>query len=334
MSRPIEIVSRDEFDLAACVDGNFDQPLLIRGLVQDWPLVKSSRENSEALKAYLSSFYSDRPITVYQAPSDANGRIFYNDSLTGFNFDRTQTNLLDFFAKLDGAAGLENGDTYYMGSTMLDPWFPGLRAQNNLDFGSKETLVSLWFGNQTLVAPHFDFPENIACVIAGKRKFTLYAPDQIENLYPGSVDFTPSGQPISMVDTRNPDTEAFPNFAKAQDQAIVAEMEPGDGIYIPSMWWHQVESFDDFSGLVNFWWRVTPAYLGSPLQALKHCLMSFNGLPVEQKKHWQHVFNYYLFESDLSSLEHIPEAARGSLGELSQEDVQQMKQQLIHFLKY
>ena len=134
-----------------------------------------------------------------------------------------------------------------------------LREQNDLDFFETETLVSLWLGNQALVAPHFDFPENIACVVSGKRKFTLFAPDQISNLYPGSVDFTPSGQPISMVNTRHPERDKFPDFSIAESNAICAELNAGDAIYIPSMWWHQVESFSPYSALVNYWWRVTPS---------------------------------------------------------------------------
>ena len=333
MQTLVNEISVEEFDIAEFLNGQHQSPCVVRGLVADWPLVKSANEGSKEFGEYLKRFKADRPVTVYKAPALANGRIFYNESQTGFNFQRTQLAFEEFLSELDELAFESDPDTLYMGSTMLDHWFPGIRDFNDIDFKGAETLVSLWLGNRTLVAPHFDFPENIACVVSGTRKFTLFAPDQISNLYPGSIDFTPSGQPISMVDTREPNLDQFPNFDVAENAALHAELKPGDAIYIPSMWWHQVESFDSHSALVNYWWRVTPPYLGSPLLALKHSLMAFNGLPESQKESWRQVFNYYLFDANENSFEHIDPAARGVLGELSKEDVTQIKKQLIHFLK-
>ncbi|MCH2189758.1 MAG: cupin-like domain-containing protein [Gammaproteobacteria bacterium] len=333
MQNWVNEISVEEFDIVEFLNGEYQSPQVVRGLVSDWPLVVSALDGSNVFREYLGRYAVDRPVTVYQAPASAKGRIFYNESQTGFNFERMQLPFGEFFNRLDELANVSEPDTLYMGSTMLDHWFPGIRDCNDIEFNGMDTLVSLWLGNQTLVAPHFDFPENLACVVSGTRKFTLFAPDQIANLYPGSIDFTPSGQPISMVDTREPDLDEFPNFTIAQNQAQHAELKPGDAIYIPSMWWHQVESFDSHSALVNYWWRVTPPYLGSPLLALKHSLMVFSGLPESQKESWKQLFNYYLFDANKRSFEYIDSAAKGVLGELSKDDVTQIKKQLIHFLK-
>ena len=51
-----------------------------------------------------------------------------------------------------------------------------------------------------------------------------------------------------MVDLKNPDFDRFPNVRKALDAAVIVDLEPGDAVYYPSMWWHQVEAFAPFNG--------------------------------------------------------------------------------------
>ena len=43
-------------------------------------------------------------------------------------------------------------------------------------------------------------------------------------------------------------------------QAFSAELQPGDAIFIPSLWWHQVESLSAVNGLVNYWWTDTALF--------------------------------------------------------------------------
>ena len=81
----------------------------------------------------------------------------------------------------------------------------------------------------------------------------------------GPIEFTPAGQPISMVDIEDPDFEKYPNFKDAMDEGLTATLYPGDAIFIPSLWWHQVESFGDLNILINYWWRSTPSFMGNPM---------------------------------------------------------------------
>jgi hypothetical protein len=137
-------------------------------------------------------------------------------------------------------------------------------------------------------------------------RFTLFPPDQLANLYIGPTDFTPAGQAISLVDFHRPDFDKYPKFAEALKNAQVAELEPGDALFIPGMWWHHVEALDDFNFLVNYWWRQTPRYMGDPKDVLRHGLMSLKGLPKAQRKAWAEIFNHYIFNPDDDSLSHIP----------------------------
>ncbi|WP_204333426.1 cupin-like domain-containing protein, partial [Proteus mirabilis] len=84
--------------------------------------------------------------------------------------------------------------------------------------------------NRTSISTHFDASDNIACVAAGRRRFTLFPPDQTANLYIGPLDHNVAGQPLSMVDMATPDFARFPRFREALAAARTAELEPGDAI--------------------------------------------------------------------------------------------------------
>ena len=115
---------------------------------------------------------------------------------------------------------------------------------------------SIWIGNRTIASCHYDAPNNIACCAVGRRRFTLFPPEQIVNLYPGPLEPTPGGQAVSVVDFANPDFEKYPRFREAIAAGAGAEMEPGDAVFIPSMWWHHVEATEAFNVLVNYWWST------------------------------------------------------------------------------
>ena len=155
-----------------------------------------------------------------------------------------------------------------MGSTTVDTCLPGFRDANDVALGDRQALMSIWIGNRTCIAAHHDLPDNLACVVAGRRRFTLFPPSELPNLYIGPLDFTPAGQAVSLVDFARPDLEKFPKFAQALARAQVVELQAGDAVFIPSMWWHHVEALDAFNVLVNYWWRQSPAHMDSPMNAL------------------------------------------------------------------
>nr|WP_253189362.1 cupin-like domain-containing protein [Brevundimonas sp. LM2] len=174
----------------------------------------------------------------------------------------------------------------------------------------------LWLGNRTTVSTHYDLSDNVACVAAGRRRFTLFPPDQLKNLYVGPLDFTLAGQPVSMVSLRDPDFARFPRFAEAMTHAVTAELEPGDAIYIPPLWWHQVEALSPLNLLVNYWWNTagTPP---SPFEALIHAVMTVRHLPGPQRDAWKTMFDHYVFDPDADAVAHIPVGSRGVLGSMT-----------------
>lgn len=305
------------------------QPLVLRGLVADWPLVQAGLQSAQAGVAYLRRFARDAPITAMVGSPDMQGRFFYNEDLSGFNFHPEQPKLgamLDAMLRhLHDAAP----PALYMGSTTVDTFLPGLRTENDVDLGAREPLFSIWVGNRTRIAAHQDVPDNLACVAAGRRRFTLFPPAQLSNLYIGPIDFTPAGQAVSLVDFVEPDLVKFPRFAEAMQHAQVAELGPGDALFIPSLWWHHIEALDGFNVLLNYWWRQSPDYMDSPMNALMLAIMSVRDLPDVERVAWQEIFRHYVFEADASTAAHIPENARRVLAPMTPDVARDLRARLL-----
>ena len=302
------------------------QPVLLRGLVRHWPMVQAAQRSDAAFCDYLRGFGADTRVALWRGGPEIGGRFFYNDDFSGFNF---RHEVAAFGALLDELlAG--SADAVYMGSTELDGAFPGLRQQHPLaSLDGFAPLVSLWLGNRIQVAAHFDLPDNIACVVAGRRRFTLFPPAQVANLYIGPLDLTPAGQPVSLVDHARPDLERFPRYAQALEHAQVFELEAGDALFLPSQWWHGVESLEPISALVNFWWRQSPAFMDTPLNTLMLALMSLRDLPPAQRDAWRALFDHYVFDADENTAAHLPPAARGILAPMNDTSARQLRAVLL-----
>jgi hypothetical protein len=240
------------------------EPVVLRGLVAHWPAVHAGRSGLRAGVDHLRRFYRDATVGAWFGPPEIDGRFFYDDSLTGFNYQARRVRLDAVLDALEQHHADARPPAIYVGSTTVDTCLPGFSAENDLPLGDRQALASIWIGNRTRVAAHHDLPDNLACVVAGRRRFTLFPPDEVANLYVGPLDLTPAGQPISLVDFAQPDLARFPRFAAALARARVAELGPGDAIFIPSMWWHHVEALDPFNVLVNYWWRQSPPHMDAP----------------------------------------------------------------------
>jgi hypothetical protein len=311
------------------------RPAVLKGLVRGWPVVGQAVESPHALSAYLMRFYSGVPVPLFEAPPAVEGRFFYNDAMDGFNFVSKRELLGDVLDRLCGLLDAESPPGVYAGSLSLPIFLPGFTSENQLRgfVASPSVVESIWIGNRTCIAPHFDSTENLACVMAGHRRFTMFPMEQIGNLYVGPFDLTPAGQPISLVDLRRPDVERYPRFAEALAAAEVADLEPGDAIYVPTLWWHGVESLDGFNVLVNYWWRDVPDYFDLGTNSLLHCLLSLKSLPREQRLRWRAVFDYLIFQEDASALAHLSERARGLFGALTPENAARIRAILIRTLE-
>ena len=305
-------------------------PVVLRGLIKDWPIVNQAKISNQAAQSYLKQHYNQNKIRAFIADAKHQGRFFYNDDLSGFNFTPTTTTFDKVIDDLAEYGDLPEPPGLYMGSTSVDHILPRFRHENDLPPFVDKPLISLWVGNQSRIAAHYDATDNIACVAAGKRRFTLFPPNQLDNLYIGPLDFTPAGQPASLVDFKQPDLVKYPKFSHAMQHAQVAELEAGDAIFIPSMWWHHVEGLSRFNVLVNYWWRQVDIHIGAPMDALHHALLSIRDLPQAQRDAWRNIFEHYIFAPKEQS--HIPEDKRGMLNPIDEPLARKLRASLVNKL--
>ncbi len=321
--REVAVCARED-SLAAVLDSR--QPAVIRGLVADWPSVTAGKDGAAAALDYLRNYARDQDVLTFRGDPAARGRYFYNETLNGFNFERVTTRLCSVLGELSALeSSVGEAPPLYLGSTAIDKVFPGFRDSNDICLGDVAPLVSIWLGNRSRIAAHYDTPENIACVVAGQRRFTLFPPEQLSNLYVGPLDFTPAGQSISLVDFECPDYGRFPKFREALAAAQVAELEAGDALYLPSMWWHHVEAEAPLNILVNYWWNIGRQGGGNPLNALIHAMMTTRGLPIEQRRVWRDIFDHYVFGEHEGDFGHIPEDRLGVLGDLDADTIRRLR---------
>jgi hypothetical protein len=304
-------------------------PVVLRGLAASWPMVRAALESDHAGSDYLRRYYQGATVGAMLGGPDDGGRFFYNSDLSGFNFQMVQAKLTGVLDEIEAKSQMNPAPTIYVGSTTIDTCLPGFRQFNDLQLGARDALASIWIGNRTRIAAHYDLPDNVAVVAAGHRRFTLFPPEQLQNLYVGPVDFTPAGQAISLVDFLNPDFEKFPKFAEALKHAQTAELGPGDALFIPSMWWHHIEALDAFNVLVNYWWRQSPDYMDTPTNALMAAFLTMRDLPQAQRKAWQEIFRHYIFEADDETAAHIPPNARGVMAPLTADGARALRTHLL-----
>jgi hypothetical protein len=299
--------------------------VVVRGLVADWPMVRSADK-----AAYLKRFDSGARTDVKVAPPEHKGRLFYTGELDGMTFTREAASVSAVLDRL--ASG--TGEAIAAQAVPVAEALPGFTAENRLQLFDRPIEPRIWIGNRVVTATHHDMFSNLAVAVAGRRRFTLFPPSQVKNLYIGPFEFTPAGTPASLVDPEAPDLDRFPRAAEAMAEARTAELGPGDAIYIPHMWWHHVRSLDDLSVLVNYWWDEAPEPQPglAPINALIHALLTFEGIPGEQRAAWRAMFDHFVFHADGDPNTHIPEERRGIRGKLGADAKARLRRTLAQML--
>jgi hypothetical protein len=311
----VENVTRAHFDAVIRPAG---KPVILKNLVGDWPSVKAGASSLNQLGDYLKSLDIGATTPTFLAPPEVKGRYFYTDDMRKFTFESREVPLR---ATIDKLLDQQNDPAplgIYAGASPTVNTLPRFGEGNPMPLLDPYVVPKVWISNSARVAPHFDISENIACLVSGERSFVVFPPEQIENLYVGPIDYNMAGQPASMVDPINIDHDRFPKFKTAMQSAQIATLEPGDAVYLPSLWWHYVDSKGPLNVLVNYWWDALQH--GSPMNVLALALLVLRDLPQNDRTAWETVFKHYVFGQGAdTAIDHIPEAFRGVLGSASPE---------------
>lgn len=307
------------------------EPVVLRGVARDWELVREGQRSMQAAMDCLRRHENGQPVTYSWGAPEIRGRPFYNDDFTQLNFEVRRGGLSQVLDEIASHAGDALPPTYYVASLLIDTRLPGLRAANDLALQAQgiDAPPSIWIGNRVTASCHYDAMNNIAVCAVGRRRFTLFPPEQIHNLYPGPLDPTPGGQQVSVVDFDAPDFARYPRFRDALDAGRSAVLEPGDAIFMPSLWWHHVQALEAFNVLVNTWWSSAAAHLPTPMHALYHAIWALRDRPDREKQAWREVFDHYVFGDPAKAAEHVPPQAQGALAPIDDMLARQLRAMLI-----
>jgi hypothetical protein len=309
------------------------RPFVVRGLVRDWPLIEAGRSGAAQAIEYIASLDCGAVADVMVAPPREGGRFFYREDFNGFNFERQRAALKQVGTSLLELAANPESPAIYAGAAETARCMPGFDAANPFPVARRlaDAKSRIWLCNRAQVATHFDLSDNIAVVALGRRRFTLFPPEATGALYVGPFDQTIAGQPVSMVDPLAPDMDRYPRFAEALVQANVAELGPGDALYVPALWWHHVVALDPINILVNYWHN--DRLCGGAFPAFIYAIWAVRDLPDPQRLAWKAWFDHFVFDDQARhAADHLPPQARGVNGEPSLLRDERMRQFLLRVL--
>ena len=290
------------------------RPAIMRRLGSDIEAVQLAAKSTAEFAAYLKDTVGSPQVKVLSGKPDAGSTFFFEDTVSSYNFDRQEMPFPAFVDQL-----VERGadaNMLFIEAKKIAELSGELAQALQLPLAPDGVEPLMWMGNKTGVQTHFDYKQNIAYVVSGSRRFTLFPPDQTPNLYMAPFERSPSGAPISMVRLDDPDYAKFPKFREAEKHALVAELGPGDALFIPYMWWHQVQALGDFNLLVNYWWNEYEV-LGEPMPAMLHSILTIRDLPAPMREVWQTMFETFVFKQHGEPMEHVEPEMRGGMGPLN-----------------
>jgi hypothetical protein len=127
-----------------------------------------------------------------------------------------------------------------------------------------------WLSGPGLITPlHYDPVETFHWMVRGTKRFVCYRPG-VGDYYP--FPFKSTAPFISQVDPDHPEPQKFPRFRQARP--VTFRVEPGEILYLPAYWWHQVYSEGAVNVSVNFVWFASRwkslRHLGQALRARRH----------------------------------------------------------------
>lgn len=290
------------------------RPIVLRGVAAALPVTRAASDVA-SLSRYLLGFDAGETAQAFIGDPAIGGRYGYGAQPDGFNFARATQDLPTMLAGIARAAADPHQPSVYCGSLPAEVHLPGFAEANALPLVPAGVLPRLWIGNGSTVAGHYDRFDNLACVIAGARRFTLYPPDAIGDLYVGPIDHNMAGQPVSLAASAAPGDPRYPRFAAATARARTVTLAPGDALYLPKLWWHQVEATAPFNLLMNYWWDDFASGPDSPYTALLLAMTTLADRPPAERAAWRAFFDHYAFRPQGHPLAHLPPEQHGILAD-------------------
>ncbi len=308
------------------------RPVVLRGLVKAWPIVAAGRLSPAAVQDHLKPLDAGGEIEAFFGAPAIAGKYFYTEDLKSFNFERRRMKFLAALEAIVSSAGAPGAPSIYVGSVPTGEFLPRFAALNPMPLLSPGVGPRVWIGHAANISCHYDTVDNLACVASGRRRFTLFAPQLIDKLYVGPIDNTMAGQPVSLAASSAGGAQKYPLFEQIKDRSLIADLEAGDALYLPKLWWHKVESTAPFNVLVNYWWDAFPSGPDAPYTSMLLSMITIAERPPAERQAWKAFFDHYVFRDHGHPLAHLPPEQHGLLGSLK-ENYGKVRARVMHLLR-
>jgi hypothetical protein len=242
-------------------------PLIITGALNDWkaiskwnldylaPILGTTQFNVEVSPTnHFPTLYSDHSGQPGKLAGESGGP----NCRTPLTIQRPSRQV-PFTEFVDNVLRPNNGsEKFYLKDKLLIEKFPELAT--DISLGPLLSAASkfpgrFWLSSSGAVTPlHYDVVHSLFAQVGGRKHFTFFAPRDSASLYPFPMFSRHSY--LSRVDILQPDLREFPKFEQAKPFNSI--LEPGEVLYLPALWWHQVQSLET-SISISWFWRLRPS---------------------------------------------------------------------------
>jgi hypothetical protein len=208
------------------------QPVLLSEFARNWPLF------SVCTPEFLRTSLGDGMVTLLASSASGDDRGFLQETARKVQMPGSEA--------IDTIFSEPRLDTRY--------YFWGIRIRElDAAFDAKirkwgrSADTSIWVGQKgNITRLHYDSDHGLLAQLTGRKRVVLFPPYESSNLYADPLYLLWNQRPHSKLptDCLRADRRLFPKFwnVRCYYETVIG---PGDVLYIPPWWWHEVESLDN-----------------------------------------------------------------------------------------
>lgn len=229
----------------------YDEPVVLTGCMENWELFQGlrARKTTQEKLSFLSGLVGeDDRLNYLTLPRQSGGEFHFQDeSLTESGEPPFRQASFPEFAERIASSMNGSGDYVFMPAHEIKQG-SGLQhalPSNLFPFLREEDIrPRLWMGaGGHITNLHYDEFGTLISMVEGVKRVTMLPPEVLPYVYHMPFDRLIGMAQVNAVRLLNPDLERFPLFKTALQNAHVVELQPGEVLLVPPMWWHHVQSF-------------------------------------------------------------------------------------------